>query len=127
MSELAGRALAAYRMGSREQLTHFIPSAQAGALEEARGLLDPVQVALIRAHVTLCREHELTSLDDETIAARLQARARGPITLRFGAPVPFAVLICTENRPRVKIRCKSTMCDGGGSYHPPRYMDQGPL
>lgn len=110
-------------MDIREQLTLCVPSAQAGVLEEARGLLDPVQATLIRAHVTLCREHELTSLNDETIAARLQARACGPLTLRFGAPVPFAshglLLPCIGGLDEFQALRRCVLESDLGAEHPP--------
>ncbi|MCC6350872.1 MAG: 2'-5' RNA ligase family protein [Candidatus Eisenbacteria bacterium] len=46
---------------------------------------NPVQHALIRAHVTLCREDEVT--DWREVAQRLTAVGPIAITLAFGAPV----------------------------------------
>ena len=76
-------------MNSRIQLSLFIPPPICEEIEAVRRLLDPVQAALIPAHVTLCREDELESLDAETLCSRLVSAKAGPITLRFGAPERF--------------------------------------
>lgn len=74
-------------MSRRLQLTLFAPADVSALLEPIRLRLDPVQHALIGAHVTLCREDELA----ETPLAVLYALAQRPaaITLSFGAPVGF--------------------------------------
>lgn len=71
----------------RRQLSLFVPAAPAVALEALRARLDPVQHALIPAHVTLARDDELEGLAPDDIAARL--RNAGPITLKFAAPEAF--------------------------------------
>jgi hypothetical protein len=74
---------------TRTQLSLFVGGDEAGPLEAARRVLDPVQYGLIRAHVTLCREDEVTSLTDAELEERV-ARARvGPLVLAFGRPEPF--------------------------------------
>lgn len=45
-------------MSLREQLSLYVPPPIAAILEGVRRVVDPVQAALIRAHVTLCRESE---------------------------------------------------------------------
>ncbi len=86
----------------RIQLSLYVPSAQAGELERVRRALDPVQAALIPAHVTLCRDEEAIEVDAETISARLLASGLRPITLRFGIPRPFSghglLLPCIDGR-----------------------------
>ncbi|MFN8587868.1 MAG: 2'-5' RNA ligase family protein [Candidatus Eisenbacteria bacterium] len=73
----------------RRQLTLFVPPDAAIALEILRRTLDPVQAALIGAHVTLAREDEIAGLDAAALAARVAAAASAPIALEFGAPVAF--------------------------------------
>ncbi len=46
--------------------------------------MDPVQCALIAAHVTLCREDEIARLDLPTLRHRLSQAS--PLTLVFAAP-----------------------------------------
>jgi 2'-5' RNA ligase len=47
----------------RIQLTLFIPSFQSETIEKIRAEFNPEQFRLINAHVTLCREDELTDID----------------------------------------------------------------
>ena len=53
-------------------------------------MLDPIQFALIPAHVTLCREDELEDLPAETLRQRLAAAPARPVVLTFGAAEPFS-------------------------------------
>ncbi len=76
-------------MNSRIQLSLFVPPPIREEIEAVRRLLDPVQAALIPAHVTLCREDELEGVDAESLRARLIAAKTEPITLCFGAPERF--------------------------------------
>lgn len=71
----------------RHQLSLYAPDPQRAAIDAVRALLDPVQHALIPAHVTLCREDELAAIDAATLAIHI-ARA-APMTLHFGAPQHF--------------------------------------
>lgn len=71
----------------RRQLTLFVPEQEARLLEPLRAQVDPVQQRLIAAHVTLCREDELS--DDPLALLRRVAVRPEPITLGFGAPQPF--------------------------------------
>lgn len=85
-------------MAVRRQLTLFVPSPIAAEVEAIRRRLDPVQHALIAAHVTLCREDEF---DDGDVAAfGRRAAAAPPITLGFGVPERFdghgVLLRCCE-------------------------------
>ncbi|HWT14899.1 MAG TPA: 2'-5' RNA ligase family protein [Patescibacteria group bacterium] len=74
-------------MRIRRQLSLYAPDPQRAAIDAVRALLDPVQHALISAHVTLCREDELAAIDDAALAVHIAHAA--PITLRFGAPQRF--------------------------------------
>jgi len=74
---------------TRRQLSLFVPVAEGAQLEKVRHELDPVQAALIPAHVTLCREDEIDQLSVSEIKARLQRSAAKPLTLSFGSPVIF--------------------------------------
>ncbi|MBT9489619.1 MAG: 2'-5' RNA ligase family protein [Rubrivivax sp.] len=58
-------------------------------LEVLRQRLDPAQAALIPAHVTLCREDELSALDVDALVTRIHTWPHGTLTLAFGAPQRF--------------------------------------
>ena len=75
----------------RRQLTLFVPPPSAEVLEAVRRVVDPVQAGLIAAHVTLCREDELASVDDAELARRLAASTALPLTLTFGPAERFDV------------------------------------
>lgn len=47
-------------MPTRRQATLFLPPSSAENVEAIRASFNPVQASLIRAHVTLCREDEVT-------------------------------------------------------------------
>ena len=74
---------------TRRQLTLFVPHTDAAPIEALRATLDPVQHALIAAHVTLCREDELAALADGALEARLDAGAARAVTLAFGRAERF--------------------------------------
>lgn len=82
----------------RRQLTLFVPSPFREQIEAVRRIVDPIQSSLISAHVTLCREDELSDL--ESITRRLKQSPPAPIVLRFGPPRVFMghglLLECTE-------------------------------
>jgi 2'-5' RNA ligase len=84
----------------RRQLTLFVPPTAAGSIEALRATLDPVQHRLIPAHVTLCREDELARHAGDGWRERCTA---APITLTFGAAVPFSghgvMLPCIAGQP----------------------------
>jgi hypothetical protein len=71
----------------RRQLSLYVPEDQAAPIEAVRRVLDPIQHALIPAHVTLCRDEEAARLTSEAIAESLSNAA--PITLTFGRGVAF--------------------------------------
>lgn len=72
----------------RRQLTLFVPDGAAPFLEPLRQDVDPVQFALIAAHVTLCREDEIADVALPALRRRLTHAA--PLTLVFGPPRRFA-------------------------------------
>lgn len=73
----------------RTQLTLFVPAPERAPLEALRQRLDPVQAALIPAHLTLCREDEIAAQDADDLIARIRTWPHGPLTLAFGAPQRF--------------------------------------
>lgn len=75
---------------TRTQLTLFVTGRAAEGLDALRRDLDPVQHALIAAHVTLCREDEIAGIAFEVLASRLAASAPVPLTLTFGEPERFS-------------------------------------
>ena len=86
--------------GSRRQLTLFVPPDVSAPIEHIRQLVDPVQYALIAAHVTLCRDEELAIESISALIARLGEITLQPLTLEFGPPQRFsdhgALLPCTS-------------------------------
>lgn len=82
----------------RRQLTLFVPEGAAPWLEPVRRQADPVQFALIAAHVTLCREDEIADLAWSVLRDRLSRAA--PLTLTFGPARRFGghgiLLPCLE-------------------------------
>jgi uncharacterized FAD-dependent dehydrogenase len=75
-------------MSHRLQLTLFVPPDQATAIEAIRQAVNPAQYALIKSHVTLCREDELEPLD--IILRNLQQLKHPPITIGFGPAIRFS-------------------------------------
>lgn len=69
---------------TRRQLSLFLPEPQRSLVEPIRLRLDPIQHALIPAHVTLCRQDELAPWRD--IHQRLARLEDFAITMAFGAP-----------------------------------------
>ena len=69
----------------RTQLTLFVP--EASAIEAIRRQYNPVQHSLIAAHVTLCREDELT--DMVKVLHNLEQLSFPSIMIRFGKPERF--------------------------------------
>ncbi len=74
---------------SRRQLTLFVSPPWGPRLDAVRRVLDPVQAALIAAHVTLCREDEVEGLESSVLFRRVRSWAAGPIDLNFGRPTRF--------------------------------------
>ena len=87
---------------TRTQLSLWVPPPADAMLEAIRRVVDPVQAALIPAHVTLCRDEELARLSPDDVAARLAAAGEPSLTLAFGAAERFGghgiVLPCVAGR-----------------------------
>ncbi len=75
---------------TRKQLSLYVPLPVSDAIEAVRRIVDPVQFALIPAHVTLCREDELEAFP--SWRERLEAMPPDaiPLRLRFGRAEPFS-------------------------------------
>ncbi len=72
-------------MASRRQATLFVPLPFSAAMESIRSRFNSSQFGIIRAHVTLCREDEVTNWD--LLASRLAELAPLEVVLTFGMPV----------------------------------------
>ncbi len=72
-------------MTSRRQATLYLPLPDSTAIESLRARFNRLQFGLIRAHVTLCREDEVSDWDK--IASRLSDLRSIEVTLSFGLPV----------------------------------------
>jgi hypothetical protein len=70
---------------TRRQLSLFLPEAQRSLVDPIRQRLDPIQHALIPAHVTLCRDEELPEWRELT--QRLEGLGQFSITMQFGDPL----------------------------------------
>lgn len=70
---------------SRRQATLYLPADQSAPIELLRERFNPIQAALIRSHVTLCREDEVANWGD--LAARLDLLKPIEVSLRFETPV----------------------------------------
>ncbi len=75
-------------MNRRRQLTMFIDEPYAKAIENTRWLYNMEQYNLIRAHVTVCREDELTDMDK--LRGNLSSIKHGSLRLTLLPPVRFA-------------------------------------
>ncbi len=73
----------------RIQLSMYASSGVSEQLEDLRLLLDPVQCRLIPAHVTLCREEELTPTVLHDVRSRLSHANMTQLTLVFGPAQAF--------------------------------------
>jgi hypothetical protein len=73
----------------RQQRSLWLRPEEAAAVERLRAVLDPVQRALIPAHVTLCRDEETAALSLPNLRQRLAEACIRPFALRFGAPQPL--------------------------------------
>jgi 2'-5' RNA ligase len=78
-------------MAVRRQATLYLPKIQGATIERLRAQYNPAQAALIRAHITLCREDEVDDWDD--LADRIRALATIDIDLFFGQPIRNANLV----------------------------------
>ncbi|NQX39873.1 2'-5' RNA ligase superfamily protein [Pedobacter steynii] len=72
---------------TRRQLTLFI-SDQNEIIEKIRAEFNPIQYQLIAAHITLCREDEIASI--ETVIANIKSIAGNkPLEIEFNPPLRF--------------------------------------
>ena len=72
----------------RIQLTLFTDENESGIIERIREKFNSEQYALIKSHVTLCREDELGAI--EKITQQLTALNHGPITIDFKKATRFS-------------------------------------
>ena len=72
----------------RRQLTLFLPSEQSQEIEAFRKKHNPIQFQLIPAHITLCREDELTKWN--TISENLRSLNIETLTVVLKQPTRFA-------------------------------------
>ncbi len=72
-------------MTNRRQATLYLPLPWSICAESIRSQFNPVQFDLIRAHVTLCREDEVS--DWVELASRLSKLGAIEVALDFGMPV----------------------------------------
>lgn len=73
---------------TRQQLTLFVEEPFANTIETIREKYNPEQFQLIKAHVTLCREDEIT--DIENVLKNLRNLDFGAITINFGEIIRFS-------------------------------------
>ncbi len=82
----------------------YVPADAASGIEAVRRVLDPVQSALIPAHITLCREDEIG--DASGLANRLANVCFEPLELTFGRPEMFSghglLLPCMQGEDRFR-------------------------
>jgi hypothetical protein len=72
----------------RIQLTLFVEEKDSAAIEQVRSTFNSAQYNLIKSHVTLCRENELTDL--EKVIQNLLSLVQDTIKINFGAAVRFS-------------------------------------
>lgn len=72
----------------RQQLTLFMGENKSAIIETIRKEFNPFQYALIKSHVTLCREDEIEGI--EKIKLNLAALNQSYITINFGHILRFA-------------------------------------
>lgn len=111
-------------MPIRRQLTLFAAADEARAIEALRRELDPVQQALIAAHVTLARDEEVAEWTAATLRERLQRATPPPcaVTLRFGRAEAFAghgiLLPCRGGEPEFAALRRALLGATGREQHP---------
>ena len=78
-------------MTTRRQATLYLQGDMLSTVESVRSRFNPVQSALIRAHVTLCREDEVA--DWRELESRLSAMKQICVSLEFGKVVKDGNLV----------------------------------
>lgn len=71
----------------RKQLTLFVNPKDAEVIEQVRREFNLIQFALIKSHVTLCREDEIENL--EQVIANLQSLTQKEMVIEFGKVTRF--------------------------------------
>ena len=88
----------------RLQLSLYVAEPEAQALDALRALLDPVQQALIPAHVTLARDGDINTRSGPDWRERIAALREPALQLRFGTAEPLhehgIVLRCIDGADR---------------------------
>jgi 2'-5' RNA ligase superfamily len=72
----------------RLQLTLFVDASDSAMIERVRQTYNPLQYALIKAHITLCREDEIVPL--ELVLENLRRLQHSPIAIDFGEVQRFS-------------------------------------
>jgi 2'-5' RNA ligase len=72
----------------RQQLTLFINGSDATVIETIRNQFNPEQAALIKAHVTLCREDEIVPI--EQVLKNLESLNEPVVSIDFGEVMRFS-------------------------------------
>ena len=109
-------------MTSQRQATLYLPLTDSTAIESVRSRFNRVQFDLIRAHVTLCREDEVSDWDK--LASRLSNLGSIKVTLTFGMPVRDNNLVylpatgSTESYDALRRSLLSTRNSLPRKYHP---------
>lgn len=110
-------------MPTRLQLSLFVPPPVGADLEAIRRVADPVQHRRIPAHVTLCREDELSGVGSEAVRARVAAVRCGPITLAFGPAERFGghgiLLPCVAGAAAFQALREVVLATGAARSHAP--------
>jgi 2'-5' RNA ligase len=71
----------------RIQLTLFIPENDTDTIESVRKKYNPLQYALIKSHVTICREDELVEI--EKVILNVENLNQSSIDINFGEVIRF--------------------------------------
>ena len=98
----------------RRQLSLFLPPDQRSVVEPIRQRLDPLQHAMIPAHVTLCRDDELATWPP--VRDRLASLKSISITMQFGYPHVLTDASC----------CAQLMASSNISIFDGAYLDRQP-
>lgn len=74
-------------ISNRRQLTLFIEPKDSETIEHVRTKFNPLQSAIIKSHVTFCREDEIENI--ERVIANLSRLLDAPLSIEFEKPVRF--------------------------------------
>ncbi|MBK0384294.1 2'-5' RNA ligase family protein [Pedobacter sp. SD-b] len=73
----------------RRQLTLFVEPTDAVTIEQIRQEFNPRQFAIIKAHVTLCREEEIENLEQVISNLSMLTQTQQSIFIKFGKVARF--------------------------------------